>query len=47
MDEDAVELTMTHSSFVQKWAVVRQNILVRHELVHLGGHIDFQRMKRV
>ena len=29
---------MTHASLVEQWAVVGQDILVGHELIHVGGH---------
>jgi hypothetical protein len=42
---------MTYPSLVDKWTVVRQDIFVRHELVHLGGHDGgwklMRRMERV
>jgi hypothetical protein len=28
----------TYSGLVEKWTVIGENILVRHELVHWGGH---------
>ena len=31
---------MTYTSFVKKWAVVCEDILVGHELIHVHGHGD-------